>query len=74
MTSIYVKPSPGGRVRMPERNFMPMPEAGAWASRVDYHEPLLIGRDVVICDPPEEATAAAPAVEAAPEEPAADET
>jgi hypothetical protein len=30
MPMIYVKPSPGGRVRMPERNFRPMPEAGAW--------------------------------------------
>lgn len=54
MATIYVKPSPGGRVRMPERNFIPMPATGAWVSRVDYYERLLIGGDVVICDPPAE--------------------
>jgi hypothetical protein len=52
MPMIYVKPSPGGRIRMPERNFIPMPENGAWVSRGDYYERLLIGGDVVICDPP----------------------
>ncbi|MBR0871199.1 DUF2635 domain-containing protein [Bradyrhizobium tropiciagri] len=52
MTSIYVKPSPGGRVRMPERNSMPMPESGAWVPRIDFYERLLIGGDVVECDPP----------------------
>jgi hypothetical protein len=54
MPTIYVKPSPGGRVRMPERNFMPMPEAGAWVPRVDFYERLLIGGDVIECDPPVE--------------------
>ncbi len=52
MTMIYVKPSPGGRVRMPERNFIPMPPTGALVPRVDYYERLLITGDVVACDPP----------------------
>lgn len=70
MPTIYVKPSPGGRIRMPERNFMPMPAEGAWVSRVDYYERLLIGGDVAICDPPTaEEPAAAPAPD--PETPAA---
>lgn len=54
MPMIFVKPSPGGRVRMPERNFMPMPATGALVPRVDYYERLLIGGDIVIVDPPTE--------------------
>lgn len=54
MPHIYVKPSPGGRVRMPERNFIPMSAAGAWVPRIDYYERLLIGGDVIECDPPAE--------------------
>lgn len=63
MSMVYVKPSPGGRIRMPERNFIPMPATGAWIARVDYYERLLIGGDVVICDPPaaDEPVADAPA-------------
>jgi hypothetical protein len=60
MPHIYVKPSPGGRVRMPERNFIPMDAAGAWVPRIDYYERLLIGGDVIECEPPasaEEASA-----------------
>lgn len=52
MTAIFVKPAPGGRVRMPERNSVPMPETGAWVERTDFYERLLIGGDVVECDPP----------------------
>lgn len=66
MTTIYVKPSPGGRVRMPERNFRPMDAAGALVPRNDFYERLLIGGDVVECDPPNaDEPAAAPAEEAA---------
>jgi hypothetical protein len=66
MPMIYVKSSPGGRIRMPERNFMPMDAKGAWVSRTDYYERLLIGGDVIICDPPSaEEPAAAPAQETA---------
>lgn len=66
MTSIYVKPRAGGRVRMPERNYLPMPEAGAWVPRHDYYERLLIGGDVVITDPPAEDAPASEAPDAAP--------
>jgi hypothetical protein len=72
MPMIYVKPSPGGRIRMPERNFMPMDAKGAWVSRVDYYERLLIGGDVIECDPPPVEPAAAPAPEPAPAAPATD--
>lgn len=52
MPTIYVKPAPGGRVRMPERGSRPMPAEGAWVPRVDYYERLLISGDVAICEPP----------------------
>jgi hypothetical protein len=52
MTAIYVKPAPGGRVRMPERGSRPMPEQGSWVPRSDYYERLLISGDVTICEPP----------------------
>lgn len=58
MSTIYVKSRAGGRVRMPERNSIPMPDAGAWVPRNDFYERLLISRDVVECDPPAEAPAA----------------
>lgn len=61
MPQIYVKPSPGGRIRMPERNYQPMDPKGAWVSRVDYYERLIIGGDVIICDPPAEDEPAAEA-------------
>jgi hypothetical protein len=54
---VYVKPSPGGRIRMPDRNSIPMAPEGAWVPRIDFYERLLIGGDVVICDPPPEITA-----------------
>lgn len=58
MSTVYVKPSPGGRVRMPDRDFRPMPEEGAHVPRNDYYERLIIGGDLEITDPPVEATAA----------------
>lgn len=67
MPMIYVKPREGGRVRMPERNSIPMPDTGAWVPRIDYYERLLIGGDIVACDAP---TPIAPATAAAPPEPA----
>jgi len=68
MQTVYVKPRAGGRVRMPDRNFMPMPQTGAWVRRIDYYERLLICGDIVISDPPAETPAAdaPPAAEAAP--------
>lgn len=54
MPMIYVKPAPGGRVRMPDRGSRPMPAEGAWVARGDYYERLLISGDVVICEPPAE--------------------
>ncbi|CUT12538.1 hypothetical protein BF49_3618 [Bradyrhizobium sp.] len=49
---VYVRPRPGGRVRMPDRNFMPMDAKGATVPRIDYYERLIISGDVEICDPP----------------------
>ena len=48
MPMIYVKPAPGGRVRMPERHSRVMPEQGAFVPRIDYYERLLISGDVVL--------------------------
>lgn len=61
MPMVYVKPRAGGRVRMPERNFLPMGEAGAYVPRVDYYERLIVGGDLVICDPPPKAKPTKPA-------------
>lgn len=72
MSMIYVRPREGGRVRMPERNLIPMPEKGAWVPRDDFYERLLIGGDVIACDPPAEDGPAAPEPHpAAPDAPAA---
>lgn len=53
MQSVYVKPRPGGRVRMPDRNFQPMAPEGAWVERRDFYERLIICGDLIICDPPQ---------------------
>jgi hypothetical protein len=37
---------------MPDRDFRPMPEEGAYVPRNDYYERLIIGGDLVITDPP----------------------
>lgn len=59
MSTVYVKPCAGGRVRMPERGFQPMPAAGAFVRRrIDYYERLIIAGDLIICNPPAEAPAA----------------
>ncbi len=49
---IYVKPAPGGRVRMPERGSRLMSNEGAWVPRNDYYERLLISGDIAVCDVP----------------------
>lgn len=72
MPSIFVKPREGGRVRMPERNFRPMDPKGEWVPRHDYYERLLIGGDIVICDPPQEAVSSPEPTPAPADEPAAD--
>jgi hypothetical protein len=69
MPAIFVKPRAGGRVRMPERDFRPMRTEGEWVQRNDFYERLLIGGDVVICEPPSKDEVTAAAVEAAPEAP-----
>ncbi|MDA9521631.1 hypothetical protein XI06_15080 [Bradyrhizobium sp. CCBAU 11434] len=51
---VYVRPQPGGRVRMPDRNFMPMDAKGATVPRIDYYERLIITKDLEVCDPPAE--------------------
>lgn len=50
MASIYVKPAPGGRIRMPERNNNVMPETGAWVPNDSFYQRLLIGGDVVLVE------------------------
>lgn len=60
MTTIFVKPAPGGRVRMPERRSAVMAETGAYVQRNDYYERLLIGGDVVEAEPPKPAPEPAP--------------
>jgi hypothetical protein len=52
MTSVYVKPRKGGRVRMPDRNFRVMSERGDYVPRTDYYERLILAEDLIICDQP----------------------
>jgi hypothetical protein len=65
MQTVYVRPSDGGRVRQPERASRVMPAEGALVPRNSYYERLIIGKDVVICDPPKATQVAeAPVAEA----------
>lgn len=50
---IYVKPAPGGRVRMPERRSKVMAAEGARVPRNDYYERLLLTGDVVLSEEPQ---------------------
>ena len=52
MNVVYVKPRPGGRVRMPDRNFKPVDPNGDWVPRIDYYERLIITGDLIVTDPP----------------------
>lgn len=52
MSMVYVKPSPGGRVRMPDRQFQPMKPEGSWVPRNSYYERLIVTGDLVETDPP----------------------
>ncbi len=70
---VYVRPRPGGRVRMPDREFRPMDSAGATVPRIDYYERLIITGDLAICDPPAAAEQGAGDALAAPEPPPAAE-
>jgi len=63
MTMIYVVPSPGARIRQPERNGLIMPEVGAYVPDNDFYQRLIIGRDVKLAMPPAKAKAAAPVTE-----------
>ena len=69
MTTIYVKPAPGGRVRMPERRSAVMAEIGAYVQRNDYYERLLIGGDIVEAEAPKPDPAPADRAPAAPTTP-----
>ena len=51
MDTVYVKPSEGARIRMPERNGDVMPDGGALVPRDTYYERLIIGGDVVETEP-----------------------
>lgn len=58
MSSVFVKPRAGGRVRMPERNFRPMEKEGEFVPRNAFYERLIICGDVVVTEPPKPAPAA----------------
>lgn len=49
---VYVKPAPGGRIRMPDRNSTVMPAEGRLVPRIDFYERLIVSRDLVIATPP----------------------
>lgn len=72
MTSIYVKPADGGRVRMPEQGSRVMPSEGASVPRNSYYETLLTQGDVVECEAPTK-TPAKPVKGSAKDTPPADE-
>jgi hypothetical protein len=68
MPIVYVKPCDGGRVRMPERNFAPMPAEGANVERDgDYYNRLIVAGDLVIIEPPSAPDVTADVAEFAPE-------
>jgi hypothetical protein len=69
METVYVKPRAGGRIRMPDRNFRPMPAEGATVQRSDFYERLILTGDLIVTTPPPKASAATPT--AAPAQPAA---
>ena len=58
MTTLFVRPRNGGRVRQPERRGQVMPAEGAFVPRDAYYERLLVAGDVVEADPPADAAAA----------------
>ena len=47
MKSLKIKPAPGGRIRMPERNYKVMPDEGAEVPRSMYYIRCLMRGDVV---------------------------
>lgn len=57
MTTLYVVPSPGARIRQPERNGLIMPEAGAHVPDNDFYQRLIAGGDVSIGTAPTKAKA-----------------
>jgi hypothetical protein len=56
--TMYVKPREGGRVRMPDRNFRPMPAEGYLVPCIDYYNRLVLTGDLVKTDPPAPAASA----------------
>lgn len=60
MTTLFVKPREGGRVRQPERRGQVMPDEGAFVPRDAYYERLLAAGDVIETDPPAGAMPAVP--------------
>lgn len=65
MTTLFVKPREGGRVRQPERRGQVMPDDGAFVPRDAYYERLLIAGDVIEATPPARQAQAEPAATAA---------
>lgn len=49
---VHVKPSTGGRIRMPDRNGTVMPVEGQLVPRIDYYERLILAGDLKITDAP----------------------
>jgi hypothetical protein len=61
METVYVKPRAGGRIRMPDRNFRPMPPEGALVPENEFYVRLLITGDLIKTDPPSKPIAPADA-------------
>ena len=57
---IFVKPAPGGRIRQPERNYIVMPEEGAFVPGDSFYQRLIASGDVIETDAPTKKKAAAP--------------
>lgn len=78
MSSVYVKPREGGKVRQPERGGRAMSDTGAHVERDAYYERLILSGDVVECEPPSRAAGvagpAAPVADNAARQPSAAQT
>lgn len=61
---VFAKAREGGRVRRPEQAFRPMRADGEFVPCIDYYNRLIITGDLIVCDPPADATSE-PAVETA---------
>ncbi len=52
MSTVYVRPAAGCRIRQPERASRVMPDSGDFVPRNSYYERLIISGDVTIGEVP----------------------